>query len=144
MSRHRKLISNAISFLCVLGMADAGYLTIAHYRELQLPGCSVESCGKVLTHFWSHPSVTVLGWTTPALPTSLYGFVFYAMTFLALGWNVSPRWLLFLTTPACGIHLFFVYVQAFIIHAFCTYCLVSAGLTTLVWLLSFALYRASK
>ena len=125
----------------MLGMADAGYLTIAHYRGLKMPGCSAEGCERVLTSWWAHPHWKLGDWTTPSIPTSLYGFCFYAAVFLLLGWNVRPGCLLVLSTLAFLIHLGFVYVQARIIYAWCPYCLVSAGLTTLVWLLSIALWR---
>ena len=137
-SEQRKLrfVNNAMSVLSALGMLDSGYLTIMHYRGLAKNAChGLGGCERVLTSWWAHPFFNI--------PTSLYGFVFYAAVFLMLGWNAPPKRLLALSAPAFCIHLFFVYVQAFILHAFCPFCLVSFALTTVLFLLSIAYVTAS-
>ena len=128
-------LSTAISALAILGMADSGLLTIHHFHHMNLPTCGSGHCERVLTSWYAHPFF--------GIPTSVYGFAYYAMIYLLPSFNVPPRRLVPLAALAFCIHLGFVGVQAFIIHAFCNYCLLSAATTTLIFILMMALARAS-
>jgi uncharacterized membrane protein len=70
-----------------------------------------------------------------------YLFVFSCAIFEAMGSAKTLRWI---TWPALGgflTSLVLVGIQAFVLKAYCEYCLVSAGLVTTIFILSLARRR---
>jgi uncharacterized membrane protein len=120
----------AIAVVAFLGMIDALYLTVM--RGVHVP-CSVTGgCNEVLTSAYSE----VLG-----VPLSAIGLVFYVTVFsLAIlhVFEVSPlmRWIFWLALPGFAITLVLLWLQGFVIHHFCQYCLASATFVTLIFLIS--------
>ena len=103
-----------------LGFLDATYLTVEHYKNA-IPSCSLaHGCETVLTSQYS----TLFG-----IPISLIGMGFYlaVMAFLLIWVQTKQKmWLnLLLATTGAGLFvaLILVGIQAFILHAFCQYCL---------------------
>lgn len=128
----------------LLGLADASYITYEKFAGV-VPSCYLESifdCGQVLSSQWS---------SVGPVPLSLLGMGFYATVFiLATILLITPKppaqlnkALLFLGAFGFIFSLYLTAVQAFIIGAFCFYCVLSAiSSTTLFivistgWLLS--------
>ncbi len=138
--RKANIITIAMLVLAFLAFLDAGYLTIEHYSNL-VPPCTIGGCEKVLTSSYA----TVLG-----LPTSLWG-MFYALMifFFVLLYRNAPtgqRTGLLVQILGVGLlgSLFLVYLQAFVIHAFCQYCLTFESLMLLLFLASLKLWRATR
>ncbi|MES2471147.1 MAG: vitamin K epoxide reductase family protein [Patescibacteria group bacterium] len=113
-----------------LGFADALYLTIQHYQHV-IPPCTIEGCETVLTSAYS----VILG-----VPVSLLGAVFYACVIaLSIVYidkrNYKVLNALFLVTHLGLIaSLYFLFLQAFVINAWCQYCLLSAATSIILWL----------
>ena len=115
----------------LIGFTDAAFLTAEHVRGV-VPPCSVVSgCEQVLTS----PYAAIAG-----MPVSVLGMLFYG-TILVLIIAFLDSYDRRVLHVACWLAsagflatLYFVYVQAFIIHSFCQYCLLSA-LTSLILLL---------
>ena len=68
-------------------------------------------------------------------------FSVFSLAILALfGYRIAGQLLLPLVVVMCLVSMWLIYLQAFVIHAFCQFCLFSAavtfaltGLTVLVW-----------
>ncbi len=135
MSQIISLFAWIILFIVIafVGFADAVYLTASHYIGA-LPTCTIiEGCDEVALSEYS---------TIGPVPVALFGVLFYtAMLVAGVVWldvrkSILFRYLPYLTVPAFLFSMWLVYVMFFVIDAICVYCLVSAGSTTLLMLLS--------
>lgn len=121
-----------IALLGILGFADAAYLTAGHYLTLPLPCSITNGCETVLTSPYS-----MVG----PIPLALFGVAFYlSVVGLALWLYATPSpsrahfgMLFGLTVIGLLSSIAFVAIQAFVIHAFCMYCLGSALDTLLLF-----------
>jgi len=136
------LTSLLIVIVAFLGIWDAGFLTYNEVRGIVPPCRPPFACGQVLDSPWSHVG---------PIPLSAVGMLYYGAVFILgilyfceqstirLSKNVvfHTKTLLFLLT-SCGL-LFSVYlvsIMAFVIQAWCLYCLFSAALSSSLFLLS--------
>jgi uncharacterized membrane protein len=121
----------AAAIVSLLGLTDAIYLTIHHYTAEAVP-CGLEfDCGAVLGSSYAE----VFG-----IPLAAYGAAAYFLAFsLALFTAFGSRrlWPLFglQTTLMAGFSLYLIYVQHYVIHAWCQYCLVSAATSFTLFLI---------
>jgi uncharacterized membrane protein len=122
-----------ILIISIVGIADTTYLTIKRYSQDSI-NCSIfEGCDFVTTSTYS----TILG-----VPVAVLGIIFYTTVFvLSILYLRSKNKkflisLLGLSGVGFLMSLWFIYTQAFILNAFCLYCLVSAGLSTTIFILS--------
>ena len=126
--------------VAILGFADATYLTVEHYQGV-IPPCSITGgCEKVLTSEFS----TLLG-----MPTSLLGAVYYLLLcvglflYLDMRKSVILKGALMLPWFGLGFSAWFTYLQVFSIHSYCTYCLTSAGISVILFVISFLSFKRS-
>ncbi|MDE2172538.1 MAG: vitamin K epoxide reductase family protein [Patescibacteria group bacterium] len=119
--------------IAVVGFADAGYLTIEHYKNA-IPPCSITGgCELVLTSAYA----TVLG-----IPVALLGAAYYflvaagAFAYLESKKDAPFRLSCALVMIGFLVSLWFFCLQAFVIHSYCTYCLGSAAMTTILFILT--------
>jgi uncharacterized membrane protein len=61
-----------------------------------------------------------------------YFTLFSFATFAAFGYSWAPKFVALLAAAMFLATLWFLYVQAFLLHAYCRYCLFSAALTFLI------------
>lgn len=137
-----KYAPHAFLVLGALGFLDASYLSILHYNGIGAQCFLVEGCDQVL----GSPYATIAG-----IPTALFGVLYYAAIFiLAFLYfeNRSTRLLSFVaygTAVGFLVSLGLLYLQAFVLHAFCFYCLVSALISTLLFSLgTFVIYYKGR
>lgn len=124
-----------------LGFVVATYLTILHFKNT-LPPCSLTSnCEKVLTSEFA---------SIGPIPLALLGSLFYlaviALCILILT-NYKKVFLnAFYAVSAIGfaVSLVLLVIQAYIIRAFCQYCLTSEAISTGIVILAFLQYNQSK
>ncbi len=122
--------------IAALGFADAGYLTVEHYMN-KIPPCSIGSCQTVLTSVYA----TVFG-----VPVALGGVAYYLIFLVLLMIYLDTKREIFLRSALIFsifgflASLYFLYLQAFVIHAFCQYCLGSAATSTLLFLISIFIF----
>lgn len=109
--------------LALVGLSDSIYLTVHHLTAEPVPCSLVEGCETVLTSAYA---------TIAGIPLAGFGalayFAAFALALLAAYGN-GKAWLVF-GLQAAFMALFsawLIYVQAFYIHAFCQFCLLSAG-----------------
>jgi uncharacterized membrane protein len=114
--------------LSLVGLADAIYLTVKHLTGGIVPCTLTGSCEQVLTSAYS----TIAGIPLAAFGALAY-FIVFSLATLAAFHHARARSLLFYVVGlmlAVSIWLFIL--QAFVLHAFCQYCLLSAAITLLL------------
>lgn len=119
-----------------IGFVDASYLTILSYSG-SIPPCRIVSgCEEVLTSAYAY----VWG-----IPLSLVGAVYYGAILILLGFYLSQptqqiRTVIHLLSWA-GIMAtgYFLYLQAWVLEAWCAYCLISAATSSVIFLASLGL-----
>jgi Vitamin K epoxide reductase family. len=114
--------------IALAGLADATYLTVLFLTgETAVCGGSPD-CFRVLGSSYSR----VGGIPMALFGTLAYFSAFTFATFAAFGY-ARARTLLILTISAMFlVTLWLLYVQAFLLHAFCRYCLFSAAIVFLL------------
>ncbi len=124
--------------VAIIGFADASYLVIEHYQGVT-PPCSITSgCEKVLNSSYSE----VLG-----IPVSLPGALFYivvaagALAYLEGRHEKLFRYSLLFTVFGLLASVWFVFLQVFIIHSYCLYCMGSAATSTTLFVLACVILR---
>lgn len=138
LSKWRPMAMLVFSFI---GFVDATYLTIQHYSQGILPCVLFKGCDQVLTS----PYAVIKG-----LPISLWGAIYYLTIFLAAIFFIdtkSRKSLLILSfLPIAGFvaSLVLVYLQIFVIKALCTYCVVSALSSTILFFLGLQVWKRSR
>lgn len=113
------------SLLALGGLADAVYLTIHHYTTEPVPCGEAFDCGAVLTSSYAEIN---------GIPLAIFGAIAYFTAFsLAILTVFGNRlmWRIFgLQVVAMALFsVYLIYVQAFVLKAFCQFCLISAGIT---------------
>lgn len=122
-----------IFLLCAfVGFVDASYLSINEIRGAALPCSITHGCAAVTASAYSK----ILG-----IPVAFLGALYYLTVFLttiAYCDTKNIRILKYATYfTALGFIMsgWFLYVQGAILHAWCQYCLASAGSSTLLFIL---------
>ncbi len=130
----RPISKSLIIFLIVvaaIGFADATYLTIEHFTNAN-PPCFIGSCELVLNSTYA---------TVAGIPVAIFGVVYYLFILMAFvvyleskkEKELALRVGCLSTVIGLGSSLYFFILQAFVLHAFCQYCLVSAGTSTILF-----------
>jgi uncharacterized membrane protein len=123
-----------IALVALVGMCDATYLTIEHMAGRSVRCMIVTGCDEVLSSRYA----TVAGGIPVAALGALAYFTAFSLSVLAaFGYDATRRLLAPLVALMFLATLWFLYLQAFVIHAFCAYCLLSAIVTTILTLLVF-------
>ncbi|HEX8723504.1 MAG TPA: vitamin K epoxide reductase family protein [Pyrinomonadaceae bacterium] len=125
----------AVAAVAAVGLADASYLTAEHLSGNSVRCMIVSGCDTVLQSGYA----TVAGGVpVAAVGAVAYFAVFSLATLAAFGYGGARKLLVPLVAVMFLATLWFLYLQAFVIEAFCFYCLVSACVTTALALLVFA------
>lgn len=130
-----------MALISLLGLFLGVYLTLYHYGYVGTLACGVSSCETVQTSRWS----MFLG-----LPVATWGAGFYALMLvlcflglqesfadsqgLALAIMLLAAWGLIFTA-------WLDYLQGFVIHAWCEWCLGSAAMVLLLFILALLDWR---
>jgi uncharacterized membrane protein len=127
-SRFRTILYTAVAIVAVAGLADATYLTVQALTGETLSCGGSPDCFRVLGSSYAR-----LGGVPVAILGALaYFTVFCLATFAAFGYSQAPRFLAFIAGAMFLMTLWLLYVQAFLLHAYCRYCLFSAAITFLI------------
>ncbi len=117
--------------VALLGLADAVYLTIHHYTAVPVPCGESFDCGVVLTSQYAE----IFG-----VPVAIFGAIAYFTAFslaILAAFGNRLTWTLF-GVQVILMTLFttwLIYLQGFVIEAFCQFCLISAGITLTLFIL---------
>ena len=132
-NRRAALLYVATAIVSLLGLADAIYLTIEHITGQSVRCTIVAGCSEVLSSSYA----VVLGVPLAAVGAAGYFSVFSLATLAAFGYRGAGLLLTLLVSAMFLVSLWLIYLQAFVIKAFCQFCLFSAGITILMTLLVF-------
>lgn len=119
--------------IAMIGMFDALYLTVQHLTGKSVKCSITNGCSVVLSSSYA----TLLGIPTAAFGVLAYFAAFSFATLAAFGYGWARNGLLMVVTPMLVATLWFVYLQAFVLHAYCQFCLLSAAMTVLLTCLAF-------
>jgi uncharacterized membrane protein len=109
------------AMVAVVGLADSGYLTVKHLRG-DYVRCDTD-CSAVLGSKYAE----IAGVPLAEIGAVAYFAVFVAAVLAAIGLRGARNVVALMAIPMALTSLGLVYLQAFVIHAFCKYCLLSAA-----------------
>lgn len=125
--RRAALWDGAAALLALVGLLDSVYLTVEHLSGRSVRCVVVSGCDAVLaSRYATLPGDVPLA----ALGALAYFTVFSLATLAAFGYPKTRTLLVPLVALMFAGTLWLLYLQAFVLRAFCTYCLVSAAVTT--------------
>lgn len=122
--------------ISLAGLFLGVYLTLFHYGIIGTLACNVGSCERVQTSKWS----TLIG-----LPVAAWGAAFYALMLVLAIAGLTARfensrllaaWTAVLSVWGVIFTAWLTSLEAFVIHAWCEWCLGSAALVVLLFLLA--------
>src|SRR5882762_11424689 len=113
------------ALLSLIGLADSIYLTVEHLTGQSLRCTIISGCSEVLSSPYSHIGNLPLA----ALGAIAYFTVFDLSILAAFGYRFARPLLMSLVALMSLMTLWLLYLQAFVIHHFCQYCLLSAAVT---------------
>jgi len=131
-------VINFFLLVALVGVIDAGYLTISHFQGTETGCFLVEGCNVVLQSKYAEIF---------NIPAALLGLIFYLVIFFGvLLFNFNHKIGLIknmsiLSIAGFLVTLWFVYLQIFVLKTFCSYCLVSAVTSTFLFLLGLYVLR---
>ncbi|MDP4038660.1 MAG: vitamin K epoxide reductase family protein [bacterium] len=121
-----KTLVLAISILSVVGLADSAFLTREHFAHTTLNCTVTKGCEKVLSSSYA---------TIFNIPVALFGVIFYffmlILTVHFLFNTINKKLLLLVASLGVISSVYLLSIQAFVLKAWCQYCLL-ADLTALV------------
>jgi len=138
--RHRQ----AIALLALIGLFIALYLWLYKIAAIGALQCGTGACEYVQTSRWA----VWLG-----LPVAVYGVAGYTALFLVALVGIRPAYAmrgaptLLLAVLASGgllFTLYLTYLEVFVIHAICRWCVGSAVIIGLIWLIALGGLRRSR
>ncbi len=135
----------ALFILSFLGMMDSAYLTLKHFTPTPVVCTIFHSCNAVL-----RSSYALWG----GIPVAIFGLLYYVFLFILGLIAILPerrtkilQWVRGISVSGFLASLWFLYVQTFLLQAFCFWCLISASVSTALFLLSiifFVFERANR
>jgi len=152
-------LSLAAAFVALAGVADTVYLTVHHYNAEPVPCSLIEGCERVLTSQYATLGgllTAVMGEAAAGIASSGIGemplaalggiayFIAFALALLA-AYGDPRMWKVF-GIQVILMSLFtawLIYLQGFVIGAFCQFCLLSAA-TTFTLLIIFVISKFRK
>ena len=128
----RKRLYAGASIVALLGLADGIYLTVEHLSGRTAECVALTGCQEVLGSKYAAIGPVPLA----ALGAVAYFTAFSAALLAACGYRKCERLFALVVGIMFATTLWLFYVQAFVLHAFCVYCLFSAGVTTVLTLIA--------
>lgn len=127
-SRARAILYSIAALFCLAGLADATYLSVIAFTG-ETAACSGQAgCFEVLGSKYAR----FAGMPVAALGALGYFTAFTFATFAAFNYKRAPKLFALTVCLMFAATLWFLYVQAFLLHAYCRYCLFSAAITFLL------------
>jgi uncharacterized membrane protein len=116
--------------LAVIGLGIASYLTYVHYAGIK-PACTAgESCTKVQTSIYSKLA------GVPVALIGLLGYIGIVGSLIVPQSETTRLATMAFTVVGFGFSAYLTYRELFSIHAICEWCATSAGIMTILMLLS--------
>ena len=130
-----------VALVALAGVFVASYLTLYKLGYIGTLACAVGSCETVQTSRWA----TLFGFPVGAWGVAYYLFVLALALAGLSGQLVDSRRLSEILLGVTGFGLVFslwlTYLELFVIHAICQWCVISAILATILFILSWLDFR---
>ena len=124
-TRRRALIYGVAMIVSLIGLGDSVYLTVQHLSGRSVQCTVTTGCSKVLSSAYS----SLAGVPTASFGVLAYFVAFSLATLAFFGYDRARTWLVILVAPMLLATLWLVFLQAFVLHAYCEFCLLSATMT---------------
>ncbi len=118
-------LSKLSLFLALLGVGISGYLAYARITEAEIV-CGLSTCGIVNGSEYAY---------FLNVPVSFWGLAFY-LTCAALILFKQPKVFLIVTTIGLIFSAYLTFLEAFVIHAWCQWCLLSAWISLSLFIIA--------
>jgi uncharacterized membrane protein len=122
----RNRLYSVAAIVALFGLADGIYLTVEHVTGRTAECIASSGCQEVLSSKYAAVGPMPLA----ALGALAYFTAFSFALLAAFGFAKCRSLFALLVGLMFAITLWLFYLQAFVLHAFCDYCLFSAGVTT--------------
>lgn len=119
------LLYAATAVISLVGLADAIYLTAEHLAGRSVKCTLVSGCSEVLSSQYA----SLGGIPLASVGAAAYFAVFSLATLAAFGYKGAGKLLPIIVGLMFLTSLWLIYLQAFVIKAFCQFCLLSALVT---------------
>ena len=124
-SRRSRMLFGLTAVLSLVGMADALYLTMQHLAGAYVRCAVLTGCSEVLGSRYA----TIAGFPIAGLGAAAYFTVFSLATLAAFGYTRARALAYPVVALMMAFTLWLLFAQAFILQAFCEFCLLSAAVT---------------
>jgi uncharacterized membrane protein len=127
-SRGRVILFSVAALFCLFGLADATYLTVLALSG-ETAACGGQAgCSEVLGSAYAKVG---------GIPVAMFGIAGYFTafsfaTFAAFDYAWARKFFALTVGVLFAATLWLLYVQAFVLHSFCRFCLFSAAITFLL------------
>jgi len=128
----RKRLYVVAAIVALLGLADGIYLTVEHVTGRTAQCIASSGCQDVLSSKYAAIGPVPLA----ALGALAYFTAFSTALLAAFGYAGCRSFFALLIGVMFATTLWLLYLQAYVLHAFCDYCLFSAGVTTVLTLIA--------
>jgi uncharacterized membrane protein len=118
----------AAALLSLVGLADSIYLTVEHLAGRAVRCTVTSGCEEVLTSSYA----TIGGFPLAGVGAVSYFIVFSLAILAAFGNRRAGDVLFYLVMLMLAVSIYLFILQAFVLHAFCQFCLLSAAVTLLL------------
>ena len=137
-NRRRAMLYGVAAVVSLIGLADSIYLTIEHISGRTVRCTIVQGCSTVL----SSPYASYRGVPLALVGAFAYFTVFSLATLAAFEYKFAGKLLLPLLGSMLLVSVWLIYLQAFVIEAWCQFCLLSAAVTVMLSLIVFFARRS--
>ena len=131
------ILYGAAAIVALIGLADSIYLAVEHVSGRSVKCTIVTGCSEVL----SSPYATVRGYPLALIGAFAYFAAFSLATLAAFNYRYTGKLLALLVSVMFLMTLWLLYLQAFVIRAFCQFCLLSALVTIVLTVLVLIAWR---
>ncbi len=127
-TRRAVILYAAAAVLALIGLADSIYLAVEHVSGRSVRCTIINGCSEVL----SSPYATMRGVPLALIGAAAYFTAFSLATLAAFDYRIAGKLLTILVGLMFLTTVWLFYLQAFVIRAFCQFCLLSALVTTVM------------
>jgi uncharacterized membrane protein len=129
--RRISLLYGLAMLISLVGLGDAVYLTVHHLTGRSVRCTVSDGCSTVLSSVYA----TLAGIPIAAIGAAAYFMAFSLATLAAFGYDRARAWLALIVAPMLLSTLWLLYLQAFVLRAYCDFCLLSASMTLVLTIL---------
>jgi uncharacterized membrane protein len=130
-TRRSTYLYAAAALLALIGLGDSIYLTVEHLSGRAVRCTITSGCEEVL----SSPYATIGGVPLAGVGALSYFIAFSLATLAAFGNRRAGDLLFYLVALMLAVSIYLFILQAFVLHAFCQFCLLSGAVTLLLALI---------